>query len=181
MGKWKVSLPILFSDTTILFMAGFKDSWSDLVQDRTTDLFSISTEDTEEGLRPINDVVSRMKRGKENKYLNVDSFSTYINERIIIVNFVVVPKRLFNSQCGSDYVPYGRVNSHDDYILPNGTNFYRLHPNYFFNRENKTLIKVSFLLNIIIPCVLPRILHIHMHIHSVNLRNNFLLNEACYS
>ncbi|KAK1124898.1 hypothetical protein K0M31_006247 [Melipona bicolor] len=107
-----------FPDTTILFMALSKDSWSDLVENRTTDLFSISTEDTEDGLRPINDVVSRMK---------------------------LVPKRLFNSQCGSDYVPYGRVNSYDDYILPIGTNFYKLHPNYFFNQQNTTLVKIQSL------------------------------------
>ena len=135
-------------------MAVSKDSWSDLVQNRTTDLFSIGTEDTEEGLRPINNVVSRIKLGKENKYLDVDSFSIHINERIIIVKFVVVPKRLFNSQCGADYVPYGPVKSYDDYILPNSTNFYKLHPNYFFNPENTTMVKVGFLLNIIIPCVL---------------------------
>lgn len=144
-------------------MAVSKDSWSDLVQNRTTDLFSISTEDTEEGLRPINNVVSRIKLGKENKYLNVDSFSIHINERIIIVKFVVVPKRLFNSQCGADYIPHGPINSYDDYILPNSTNFYRLHPNYFFNQQNTTIVKVGFLLNILLFRV-----YLYMH--------NFFLN-----
>ncbi|XP_071872953.1 uncharacterized protein [Bombus fervidus] len=105
-------------DTIILFMASSKDPWSDLVQNRMTDLFSISTsigKDTEEALEPITNVVSRIKQ---------------------------VPKRLINSQCGSDYISSGSLNSYDDYIVPNGISFYKLHPNYFFN-HNTAVVKIQ--------------------------------------
>lgn len=46
---------------------GSKDTWSDLIQDPSTDLFSIGIGDTEEALAPITTLVSRMKQGMRNK------------------------------------------------------------------------------------------------------------------
>lgn len=58
-------LRIFFSDTTLLIMTHrSKDTWSDLVKDQATDLFSISVDDTEEALVSVTNVVSRIKQGK---------------------------------------------------------------------------------------------------------------------
>ncbi|XP_076168965.1 uncharacterized protein LOC143147534 [Ptiloglossa arizonensis] len=104
-------------DTTILIMAyGSKDTWSDLIQDPSTDLFSIGIGDTEEALAPITTLVSRMKQ---------------------------VPKRLINTQCGSNYVSTGSSNAYEDYVAPNGVNLYKLHPNYFFKTEGSASIKIQ--------------------------------------
>ncbi|OAD54860.1 hypothetical protein WN48_06060 [Eufriesea mexicana] len=104
-------------DTTLLVTTyGSKDTWSDLVQNRVTHLFSINIGDTEEALKPITDIVSRIKQ---------------------------VPKRLFNTQCGSDFVSSGSSLPYDDYVIPNGINFYKLHPNYFFNGANTATIKIQ--------------------------------------
>ncbi|XP_076757830.1 uncharacterized protein LOC143427507 [Xylocopa sonorina] len=106
-----------FPDTTLLIMAyRSKDTWSDLVQNRITDLFSIGAEDSENTSNSINNIVSRIKK---------------------------VPKRLINSQCGANYIPSGSSNSFDDYVIPNGVNFYKLHPNYFFNHEKTATIKIQ--------------------------------------
>ncbi|XP_033334881.2 uncharacterized protein LOC117225429 [Megalopta genalis] len=104
-------------DTTFLVMAyGSKDTWSDFVKNPATDLFTIGIGDTEEALSPINNLVSRIKQ---------------------------VPKRLINTQCGSDYVPSGSSNAYVDYVTPNSTNLYRLHPNYFFKTEGSSTIKIQ--------------------------------------
>lgn len=105
-------------DTMIFIMAyGSKDPWFDLTLNRMTDLFSIGIGDTEETLKPI-----------------VDMVIPRINQ---------VPKRLINTQCGSDYISSGFSNSYDDYVKPNGINFYKLHPNYFYNSNNMTKIKIK--------------------------------------
>lgn len=67
---------------------------------------------------------------------------------MLLVKYVIVPKRLINTQCGSDYIPSGFSNSYDDYVKPNGINFYKLHPNYFYNSNNMTKIKVNIFINI---------------------------------
>ncbi|XP_015437346.1 PREDICTED: uncharacterized protein LOC107192569, partial [Dufourea novaeangliae] len=104
-------------DTTVLIMAyGSKDTWSDLVQNSATDLFSISIGDTEEALSPLTGLVTRMKQ---------------------------VPKRLINTQCGSNYATTGFSNAYNDYIAPNGTQFYKLHPNYFFQHEGSATVKIQ--------------------------------------
>ncbi|XP_053983620.1 uncharacterized protein LOC128878955 isoform X1 [Hylaeus volcanicus] len=104
-------------DTTLLIMAyGSKDTWSALTQVPSTDMFSIVIGDTEEALTSITTVVSRIKQ---------------------------VPKRLINTQCGSNYATIGSSNSYVDYVSPNGTNFYRLHPNYFFRTQDFATIKIQ--------------------------------------
>ncbi|CAL7941710.1 unnamed protein product [Xylocopa violacea] len=106
-----------FPDTTLIVMAyQSKDIWSDLVQNRATDLFSIGIEDSADASSSINNIVSRIKQ---------------------------VPKRLLNSQCGANYIPSGSSNSFDDYVVPNGANFYKLHPNYFFNDKKTATIKIG--------------------------------------
>ncbi|XP_043261314.1 uncharacterized protein LOC122402521 isoform X2 [Colletes gigas] len=104
-------------DTTLLIMThNSKDTWSDLTQTPSTDLFSIGVGDTDSALAPITALVSRIKQ---------------------------VPKRLINSECGSNYSSSGLSNSYDDYVAPNGFNLYRLHPNYFFRHEGHATIKIQ--------------------------------------
>nr|XP_012151284.1 PREDICTED: uncharacterized protein LOC100884048 isoform X3 [Megachile rotundata] len=104
-------------DTVLLIATyGSKDTWSNLVKNSATDLFSISIGDTREALEPITSIVERIKQ---------------------------VPKRLINTQCGSNYTVIGTSNSYSDYIVPYGINFYKLHPNYFFNGDNSATIKVK--------------------------------------
>ncbi|XP_076243989.1 uncharacterized protein LOC143185138 [Calliopsis andreniformis] len=104
-------------DTEILIMTyGSKDTWSNLVRDSTKDLFSIGIGDTKGALQPITGLVSRIKQ---------------------------VPKRLINTQCGADYIATGPSNSYSDYIVPNGVNFYKLHPNYFYKSEGVATIKIG--------------------------------------
>ena len=67
---------------------------------------------------------------------------TYKLNRYQRLSIFTVPKRLINTQCGSDYVANGPSNSYDDYIVPNGVNFYRLHPNYFFRHDGSATVKV---------------------------------------
>ncbi|XP_076670473.1 uncharacterized protein LOC143369896 isoform X2 [Andrena cerasifolii] len=106
-----------YPDTTFLTITyGSKDTWSDLMQKTSTDLFSIGIGDTEETLAPITALVSRIKQ---------------------------VPTRLINTQCGSDYIANGPSNSYDDYIVPNGVNFYRIHPNYFFRHDGSATVKIQ--------------------------------------
>nr|XP_034193342.1 uncharacterized protein LOC117610265 [Osmia lignaria] len=107
----------LIPDTVLLIATyGSKDTWSDLVKNSATDLFSITTGDTPDALAPITNIVARIKQ---------------------------VPKRLINTQCGSDYVSTGPSNPYTDYVTPNGINFYRLHPNYFFSTEHSATIKIQ--------------------------------------
>lgn len=104
-------------DTVLLIATyGSKDTWSNLVQNSATDLFSIVIEDTPEALEPITNIVERIKQ---------------------------VPKRLINTQCGSDYISVGTSNSYNDYIVPQGINFYKLHPNYFFSSDSSAKIKIQ--------------------------------------
>ncbi|XP_076291895.1 uncharacterized protein LOC143214566 [Lasioglossum baleicum] len=111
-------------DTTSLIMAyGSKDMWSELVQNPVTDLFTIGTGDTEEDLLPITNLISRIKQG----------------ERIS----AIVPKRLINTQCGSNFISTGQSNAYVDYVPPNTVNLYRLHPNYFFKPGSSATVKIQ--------------------------------------
>lgn len=64
-----------------------------------------------------------------------------------IYSYHAVPKRLINSQCGSKYESQGSVESFTDFVEPNAVNFYRIHPNYFFNSDSTSRINVSHLSN----------------------------------
>ncbi|XP_076648480.1 uncharacterized protein LOC143356563 [Halictus rubicundus] len=104
-------------DTTFLIMAyGSKDTWSEFVKNPATDLFTIGIGDTEDALSPITNLISRIKQ---------------------------VPKRLINTQCGSNYVSTGQSNAYVDYVPPNGVNLYRLHPNYFFKPDGSATVKIQ--------------------------------------
>lgn len=104
-------------DTTFLIMAyGSKDTWSKLVKNPATDLFTIGTGDTEEVLLPISNLISRIKQ---------------------------VPKRLINTQCGATFISTGQSKAYDDYIPVNTVNLYKLHPNYFFNPESSAIVKIQ--------------------------------------
>ncbi|KAI4497475.1 hypothetical protein M0802_007486 [Mischocyttarus mexicanus] len=103
-------------DANILILTyGSKDTWVDIVQNYTSDLFSLGQGDTRNVLAPLDKLFSRIKQ---------------------------IPKRLINTQCGANYVSIGTSNSFVDYVQPHGINFYRLHPNYFFSYDNTVTVKV---------------------------------------
>ncbi|XP_015183759.1 PREDICTED: uncharacterized protein LOC107070249 [Polistes dominula] len=103
-------------DATVLILtSGSKDAWSNIVQNSISDLFSIGLGDTKEALAPLDKLISRIKQ---------------------------IPKRLINTQCGANYVSTGTSNSFVDYVHPNGINFYRLHPNYFFSHDTTATVKI---------------------------------------
>lgn len=77
---------------------------------------------------------------------------------------------MINTQCGSDYISSGFSNSYDDYVKPNGINFYKLHPNYFYNSNNMTKIKVNIFINIIY------ILYIILYINYYNYMKYYNIN-----
>lgn len=104
-------------DTTFLIMAfESKDTWSEFVKNPATDLFTIGVGDTEDALAPIAKLTSRIRQ---------------------------VPKRLINTQCGSNFVSSGPSNAYVDYVPSNAVNFYKLHPNYFFKPEGSATVKIQ--------------------------------------
>lgn len=103
-------------DAAILILTyGSKDTWANIVQDSTSDLFSVGQGDTRDSLAPLDKLISRIKQ---------------------------IPKRLINTQCGANYVSIGTSNSFVDYVQPQGINFYRLHPNYFFSHDTTATVKI---------------------------------------
>ncbi|XP_078046275.1 uncharacterized protein LOC144474824 [Augochlora pura] len=119
-------------DTTFLIMSnGPKDTWSSFVKNPVTDLFNIGIGDTEEILSPVTNLVSRIKQ---------------------------VPKRLINTQCGSNYVSTGISNVYVDYVPSNSVNFYRLHPNYFFKSSATVKVQGSGQDNLVI-CSARELIH----------------------
>ncbi|XP_029166918.1 LOW QUALITY PROTEIN: uncharacterized protein LOC114937565 [Nylanderia fulva] len=98
-------------DTTLLILThGSKDRWSELVNEPATDLFLLPTDNMQEIPTAIVDLISRIKK---------------------------VPQRLINSQCGADYTVAGSSSiSFNDYIEPDTTVFYKMHPNYFFSTDS---------------------------------------------
>nr|XP_050854964.1 uncharacterized protein LOC127065938 [Vespula vulgaris]XP_050854965.1 uncharacterized protein LOC127065938 [Vespula vulgaris] len=103
-------------DTTVLILTyGSKDTWVNIVENSTSDLFAIGLGDNRDALAPLDKLISRIKR---------------------------IPKRLINTRCGANYVPLGSSNSFVDYVQPHGINFYRLHPNYFFSHDTTAKVKI---------------------------------------
>ncbi|KAL2728504.1 N-acetylmuramoyl-L-alanine amidase [Vespula squamosa] len=103
-------------DTIVLILTyGSKDTWVNIVENSTSDLFAIGLGDNRDALAPLDKLISRIKQ---------------------------IPKRLINTQCGANYVPLGSSNSFVDYVQPNKINFYRLHPNYFFSHETIARVKI---------------------------------------
>lgn len=104
-------------DATVLVLTyGSKDIWVDIVQNSISDIFSVGLGDTRENLAPLDKLISRIKQ---------------------------VPKRLINTQCGADYIKLGSSNSFVDYIQPHTSQFYRLHPNYFFSHDTTATVKIQ--------------------------------------
>ncbi|KYN10547.1 hypothetical protein ALC57_17152 [Trachymyrmex cornetzi] len=102
-------------DTTLFILTyGSIDRWTDLMS--PNDLFAITAADDIGGSATVTKLISRIKR---------------------------VPQRLINTQCGDNYSSVGKSNSFTDYIEPNMTVSYRMHPNYFFSTNSDHVSKIT--------------------------------------
>lgn len=137
----------IFTDATILISTyGPKETWSDFVNDATTDLFSISISDTQ-GTSSIPGLISRIKRGRyKNTVIFPYNFIVLLLSYNIIYHIITVPQRLINTQCGANYSPVGSSISLEGYIEPATVVSYRMHPNYFHSSDSShsSKIKVKF-------------------------------------
>ncbi|OXU23557.1 hypothetical protein TSAR_013207 [Trichomalopsis sarcophagae] len=108
-------------DAVILFLTyGSKDRWGEYVRESNDDLFSVSIGETTES------------------YPAVDSLQTRIKQ---------IPRRLVNTQCGADYESTDPRSSKAlmETVVPGGSNFYRIHPNYFSSddTENPPRVRIQ--------------------------------------
>lgn len=57
-----------------------------------------------------------------------------------IIYYVVVPRRVVNNKCGSDWQDPSTSNIQmTEYVDSNAVNFYRIHPNYFFGEGSREI------------------------------------------
>ncbi|KYN34770.1 hypothetical protein ALC56_10738 [Trachymyrmex septentrionalis] len=113
--KWIKEMREQVPDVTLLMLTyGSIDRWTELLS--STDLFAITATSDIGSSATITKLISRIKQ---------------------------VPQRLINTQCGDNYTIIGNSNSFIDYIEPNTTVSYRMHPNYFFSTQSDHVSKIT--------------------------------------
>uniref|UniRef100_T1H253 Uncharacterized protein n=1 Tax=Megaselia scalaris TaxID=36166 RepID=T1H253_MEGSC len=66
------------------------------------------------------------------------------NANPVLQRISEIPRRIINYQCGSAwYQPNTIQYIGKQFIVPGVTNFYRLHPNYFFGAYNQRFLKIQ--------------------------------------
>lgn len=70
----------------------------------------------------------------------MSSFKVFTNLKKIFV----VPRRIINPRCNADWSQNNwGGNNVDEYVEPNGINFYRIHPNYFFQPGGNRRVRIQ--------------------------------------
>lgn len=128
----------------IYYTSGQINRFAQFVRDPSQDLFTLNTGSTASS--SSGPVVSRIN---QSKFVDCSLHFTHLLNThwqlyLILATHSAVPRRLINPRCGSTwYTPSWGTDQLAQYLNLNGTNFYRMVPNYFFGAGSNRNVAIQ--------------------------------------